>query len=102
MRAFSRAQRLVSTIICSFFLSSSGGGCFDVRQAEFFAEQPLRPAHERYSHTDTLPAQLWYCRRRASFSRLIYRKRGTGMLARPHCRRSQKKIKCFWYNGQIS
>jgi hypothetical protein len=55
MRSFSRAQHVVSTVIYRFFLSSSAGGDFNVRQVEFFAEQALRPAYERYSHTDTLP-----------------------------------------------
>jgi hypothetical protein len=55
MRTFSRAQHVVSTIIgwCSRY--SSVGGVFGVKQGEFFAEQALRPAHESYSHTDTLP-----------------------------------------------
>jgi len=55
MRTFARAQHVVSTIIC---------WCFH-------AEQALQPAHEPYRHTGTLPAPQWYCRRRASFPRLI-------------------------------
>jgi hypothetical protein len=71
MRKFSRAQHVVSTIICWCFHSSGVGGDFDVKQGGFFAEQALQPAHEPYRHTGTLPAPQWYCRRRASFPRLI-------------------------------
>src|SRR6202022_1049715 len=86
MRAFSRAQHVVSTIIC-WCSHSSVGGDFGARQGEFFAEQrrddivpnrygdaigglyrvgALQPAHEPYP-----PTQQWYCRRRASFPRLM-------------------------------
>jgi hypothetical protein len=55
VRAFSRPQHVVSTIIYGCSRSCGVGGDFDVRQGEFFAEQALRPAHQRQSHTDTLP-----------------------------------------------
>jgi hypothetical protein len=54
-RAFSRAQHVVSTVICWYSQSSRAGGDFGVKQGEFIAEQALRPAHEPYRHTGTLP-----------------------------------------------
>ena len=48
MRTFSRAQHVVSTIICWCCHSSHVGGDFGVKQGEFFAEQLLQPAHEPY------------------------------------------------------
>jgi hypothetical protein len=55
MRTLSRAQHAVSKIICWCSPYSSVGDDFGVKQAEFFAEQALQPAHEPYSHTGTLP-----------------------------------------------
>jgi hypothetical protein len=52
MRTFSRAQHVVSTIICRCSHSSSVDGDFGVKQGEFFA---LQPAHSPYRHTGTLP-----------------------------------------------
>jgi hypothetical protein len=49
MHRFLRAQHVVSTII---YWSCGVGDDFDLRQGEFFAEQALRPAHERQSHTE--------------------------------------------------
>ena len=48
LRTFSRAQHVVSTIICWCSHSSDVGGDFGVKQGEFFAEQLLQPAHEPY------------------------------------------------------
>jgi hypothetical protein len=55
MRTLSRAQHVVSTIICWCCHHSSVGDDFGVKQGELFAEQALQPAHEPYSHTGTLP-----------------------------------------------
>jgi hypothetical protein len=72
MRTFARAQHVVSTIICWCSHSSrAGGASARKKKGEFFAEQALQSAHEPYRHTGTLPAPQWYCRRRASFPRLI-------------------------------
>src|SRR5882724_5040817 len=71
MRKFARAQRVVSTIICWCFHASGAGGDFDVKQVDSSQSRHCKPAHEPYRHTGTLPAPQWYCRRRASFPRLI-------------------------------
>ena len=55
MRAFPRAQPVVSTVICWCSQTSSVGGNFGVKQGGFFAEQALQPAHEPYRHIGTLP-----------------------------------------------
>jgi hypothetical protein len=76
MRTLSRAQYVVSTIICWRSHSSSVGGDFGAKQGEFFAEQrrddivpkrygdvigglyrvgALQQAHEPYRHTSPLP-----------------------------------------------
>jgi hypothetical protein len=55
MRTFSRAQDVVSTIICWCSHSSSVGGDLGAKQGEFFAEQALEPALEPYRHTGILP-----------------------------------------------
>src|SRR5438445_8458050 len=55
MRTFSRAQHVVSTIICWCCQSSSVGGDCGARQGELFAGQALQPAHEPYRHIGTLP-----------------------------------------------
>src|SRR6202043_4112007 len=55
MRTFSRAQHVVSTIICWCCRASRVSGEFGARQGEFFAEQALQPGHDPYRHTGTLP-----------------------------------------------
>src|SRR5258708_32967875 len=55
MRTFSRAQHVVSAIICWCFRASRVSGEFRARQGEFFAEQALQPGHDPYRHTGTLP-----------------------------------------------
>src|SRR4029078_3362470 len=55
MRAFPRAQPVVSTVICWCSQTPSVGGNFGVKQGGFFAEQALQPAHEPYRHIGTLP-----------------------------------------------
>src|ERR1700737_3068491 len=55
MRAFSRTQHVVSTIICWCSHASTVSGDFGARQGEFFAEQAPQPAHEPYRHIGTLP-----------------------------------------------
>src|SRR5438445_8033637 len=55
MRTFSRAQHVVSTIICWCCQSSSVGGDCGARQGELFAGQALQPAHEPYRHIGSLP-----------------------------------------------
>jgi hypothetical protein len=55
IRASSRAQHVVSTVICWRSQTSSVGGNFGVKQGGFFAEQALQPAHEPYRHIGTLP-----------------------------------------------
>jgi hypothetical protein len=55
MRTFSRAQDVVSTIICWCSHSSSVGGDLGAKQGEFFAEQAREPALEPYRHTGILP-----------------------------------------------
>jgi hypothetical protein len=55
MRTFSRAQHVVSPIICWCFRASRVSGEFGARQGEFFAEQALQPGHDPYRHIGTLP-----------------------------------------------
>lgn len=55
MHTFSRAQHVVSTIICRCSRSSGVGGDFGVRQGEFVGGQAPLPAHEPYRHIGTLP-----------------------------------------------
>jgi len=55
MRAFPRAQPVVSTVICWCSQTPSVGGNVGVKQGGFFAEQALQPAHEPYRHIGTLP-----------------------------------------------
>jgi hypothetical protein len=71
MRASSRAQHVVSTIICRCARSSGANGDFGGKQGELLAGQALQPAHEPYRHIGTPPAQQWCCRRRAGFPRLM-------------------------------
>lgn len=94
MRTLSRAQYGVSTIICWRSHASSAGGDRGARQGEFCAAQALQPTYDPYGHIGHPPAQQWYCRRRASFPRLV-EKLGTLMLARDHCGRSEQEIKCY-------
>src|SRR5258708_31700769 len=63
MRTFSRAQDVVSTIICWCSHSSSVGGDFGAKQGGFFAEQAPQPVHEPYRHTESSLAPQLYCRR---------------------------------------
>src|SRR6202166_4134173 len=70
-RAFSRAQHVVSTIICWCFRASRVSGEFGARQGEFFAEQALRPRHDPYRHIGTLPRSSGVAVGRASFPRLM-------------------------------
>jgi hypothetical protein len=55
MRTFSRAQHVVSTIICRCSRSSGFDDDFGLKQGEFFAEEALQPAHNPYRHTGALP-----------------------------------------------
>src|SRR5882724_12562427 len=72
MRKFARAQHVVSTIIhLLVFPRFRRRWRFRREAGGFFVEQALQPAHEPYRHTGTLPAPLWYCRRRAGFPRLM-------------------------------
>jgi hypothetical protein len=48
LRTFSRAQHVVSTIICWCSQSSDVDSDFGVKQGEFFAERLLQAAHEPY------------------------------------------------------
>jgi hypothetical protein len=57
MRILTRAQHVVSTIICRCFHASGAGGDFGVKQGELLAGQALQPAHEPYRHIGTSPAQ---------------------------------------------
>jgi len=99
MRAFSRAQHAVSTIICWCSRSSrAGGDSARKKKGEFFAEQALQPAHEPYRHTASLHAAM-VLPSPSGFSPSC-RKLGAGMLTRRHCRWSQQEIKCqLWYAG---
>jgi hypothetical protein len=54
MRTFSRAQHVVSTLICS----SGVGGDRDLKQGGLFAEQALQPAHVPYRDTGILPRHM--------------------------------------------
>jgi hypothetical protein len=51
LRTFSRAQQVVSTIICWGSHSSDVGSDFGVKQGEFFAQQLPQAAHEPYRIT---------------------------------------------------
>ena len=55
IRAFSRAQHVVSTVSWWCSQTSSVDGSFGVKQGGFFAEQALQPVHEPYRHIGTLP-----------------------------------------------
>jgi hypothetical protein len=55
MRASSRAQHVVSTVICWCSRASGAAGNLGVKQGGFFAEQALQPALEPYRHIGTLP-----------------------------------------------
>jgi hypothetical protein len=91
MRAFSRAQDVVSAVICWCSQASGVDGNFGVSQGGFFAEQALQPAREPYRHIGTLPRSSGVpspCGFSPSYGEL-----GTGMLARRHCRRSLQEIK---------
>src|ERR1700688_4006874 len=55
VRTFSRAQHVVSTIICWCFRASRVSGEFGASQDDGFAEQALRPGHDPYRHIGTLP-----------------------------------------------
>jgi hypothetical protein len=57
MRMLSRAQHVVSAIICRCFHASGGDGDSGVKQGELFAWQALQPAHEPYRHIGIPPAQ---------------------------------------------
>jgi hypothetical protein len=54
VRTFSRAQHVVSTIICWCFRASRVSGEFGARQDDCFAEQALQPGHDPYRHIGTL------------------------------------------------
>src|SRR5664279_3214542 len=87
LRTGSRAQHVVSTIIFGVVTILAPGGDFGAKPGEFFARQrrddivatsygdaigglyrvaALQPVHDSYP-----PAQQSYCRRRASFPRLV-------------------------------
>src|SRR6266850_7917742 len=55
IRAFSRAQHVVSTVSWWCSQTSSVDGNFGVKQGGFFAKRALQPAHEPYRHIGTLP-----------------------------------------------
>jgi len=55
VRASSRAQHVVSTVICWCSRTSGAGGNFGVKQRGFFAVQALQPALEPYRHIGILP-----------------------------------------------
>ena len=55
IRAFSRAQHVISTVSWWRSQTSSVDDSFGVKQGGFFAEQALQPAHEPYRHIGTLP-----------------------------------------------
>jgi hypothetical protein len=84
MRAFSRAQHVVSTIICWCCRSSGISGDFGAKQGQFVAVQALQPAHEPYSHTGTLPRSSAVAVAERGFPRLIeawYRNAGATSLS---------------------
>jgi hypothetical protein len=92
MRALSRAQHVVWTIICRCFHSSSADGDFGVKQGELFAGQALQPAHEPYRHIGILPRSSGVAVAVRVFP-VLWRAWVPEMLARPHCRRSRQEIK---------
>jgi hypothetical protein len=81
-------------MIYRFSRSCGVGGDLDVRRGEFFAEQALRPAHQRQSHTDTLPRSGGVAVAARVFPVLFIVNLAPAMLARRHSRRSPQKIKC--------
>jgi hypothetical protein len=87
IRAFSRGQHVVSTIICWCFNSCGVGGNFGTKQREFFPDQALN--HTAISRP---PAPQWVLPSLSGFPPSY--ELGTGMLARRYCRRSQQEIKC--------
>jgi hypothetical protein len=85
MRTLSRAQHVVSTLICRCSHSSDVGGDFGVKQGELFAGQALQPAHEPYRHIGIPPAQQWCLPSPSGFSpscgELRYRNAGARSLS---------------------
>src|SRR5258708_7504825 len=55
MRTLSRAQDVVSTIVCWRSRRASAGADFGAKWGEVFTEHALQPAHEPYRHTGILP-----------------------------------------------
>src|ERR1700736_4952244 len=98
VRTFSRAQHVVSTIICWCFRASRVRGKFGARQDDGFAEQALQPGHDPYRHIGTLPRSSGVAVAERVFPVLWkawYRNAGAR-----HCRRSQQEIKGYlWYDG---
>jgi hypothetical protein len=91
MRAPSRAQHVVSTVICWCSQTSGVGGNSDVKHSRFLAEQALQPAHEPYRHIGTLPHSNGVAvaeRVFPVFWSAWYRNAGA-----THCRRSLQEIK---------
>jgi len=69
MRTFSPAQDVVSTIMCCCCHASSVGGDLSAKQSELFAEQASAASAWAIPASSLAPHS--YCRRWASFPRLI-------------------------------
>jgi hypothetical protein len=80
MRTVSRAQHVVSTIICRYSRACRVAGDFAVKQGELFAGQALQPAHEPTRHIGTLPTSSGVAVAVRVFP--SYGELDTGMLAR--------------------
>jgi hypothetical protein len=92
-RTLSRAQHVVSTIICqcSGVGEDFGARHFGAKRRGFPARQALQPAHEPYRHTGILPRSSGAVAERVFL--VLWKAWYRNACARPHCRRSVQEIK---------